>query len=138
MRLDVLIQNRDELGDDLVALQRGEQAAIDVDRGFRFFEGAGQRDADVGVLRFAGAVDHAAHHGDFHFFDARVAVFPDGHLLAQVGLDLLGHFLEEGAGGASAAGAGGDLRGEAANAERLQNLLADADFFGAVAAGRRA
>ena len=85
----------------------------------------------------AGAVDYASHDCDFHFFDAGIAVFPGGHLLAQVGLNLLGHFLEEGAGKCSAAasGAGCDLRGEAANAERLQNLLCDTDFFGAVAAG---
>ena len=48
---------------------------------------------------------------------------------------MLGHFLEEGAGGAAASGAGRDLRGEAADSERLQNLLGYADFFGAVAAG---
>ena len=112
--------------------------AVHVDRRFRLFERAGQRDADVGVLRFAGAVDHAAHHRDLHLFDADVVAFPCRHLLAQVGLNLLGHFLEEGAGGAAAAGAGGDLRGEAANAERLQNLLRDADFFGAVAVRARA
>ncbi len=62
---------------------------------------------------------------------------PDGHLLAQVGLDLVGHLLEEGAGGAAAAGAGGHLRREAADAQRLQNLLGDDDLFGAVAIGQR-
>src|SRR6266852_2186212 len=66
-----------------------------------------------------------------------VAFFPDGHLLAQVSLDLLGHFLEEGAGGAAASGAGGDLRGEAANAQRLQNLLRYPHFFCAISAGGR-
>ena len=65
---------------------------------------------------------------------------PDRHLFAQIGLDLVRHVLEEGAGGAAATGAGGDLRSEAAEFERLQNLLADDDFFGAVAvreAGQR-
>ncbi len=58
------------------------------------------------------------------------------HLLAQVALDLLGHLLKEGAGGAAAAGTRGDLRGEAANAHRLQNLLRDRDLFGAIAVRR--
>src|SRR6202023_3802991 len=99
------------------------------------FGGFGEGNSQACVLGFSGAVYDAAHHGYFHFFHASVAFFPDAHLLAQVGLDLLGHLLEESAGGATAAGAGGDLRSEAANAKRLQNLLRYADFFGAVAAG---
>ena len=55
MAFHVLMQNLDELGDDVVALERGEQAAIDVDRGFGFFEGAGQGNAEAGVFGFAGA-----------------------------------------------------------------------------------
>jgi hypothetical protein len=39
--LDVLIQNGDGLGDDFVALECGEQAAVDVDRGLGLLEGAG-------------------------------------------------------------------------------------------------
>jgi hypothetical protein len=34
------------------------------DRGGRGLAGAGQRDADIGVLRLARAVDDAAHHGE--------------------------------------------------------------------------
>ena len=45
--------------------------AVDVDRRHGLFERARQRDADVGVLGFAGAVDDAAHHRDLHLFDAR-------------------------------------------------------------------
>ena len=48
---------------------------------------------------------------------------------------LLGELLEIGAGGAAAAGAAGDLRHEAADGERLQDLLGAADFLTAVAAG---
>ena len=95
-------------------LQRDRQPAIHIHRSFGFLEGAGQRNADVGVLGFARTVDYAAHHGDLHGFDAGMALFPLRHLLAQVGLDLVGHVLEEGAGGAAAARAGGHLRGEAA------------------------
>src|SRR4029077_18378230 len=132
---DVVVENLDELGYDPIAFEGGEQAAVHVDRGLRFFGGSRERNSEACVLGFSGTVYDAAHHSYFHFFDARVAFFPDRHLLAQVGLDLLGHFLKEGAGGAAAAGAGRDLRGEAANAERLQNLLRDTDLFGAVASG---
>ena len=45
MGVHVVVENLDELGYDLVAFERGEEAAVDVDGGFRFFEGAGQRDA---------------------------------------------------------------------------------------------
>ena len=89
------------------------------------------------MFGFAGTVHHASHHGDFHFFNPRVALLPRRHLFPQVRLDLLGHFLEESAGGASTAGAGGDLWSETADSERLQNLLRDADFFSAIAAGGR-
>jgi hypothetical protein len=41
----VLIQNLDELGDDVIALERGEQAAIDLNRGFGYFKSAGQGNA---------------------------------------------------------------------------------------------
>jgi hypothetical protein len=56
-------------------------------------------------------------------------------LIAQVGLNLLGHFLEEGAGGTAASGARRHLRGEAADPKRLQNLLSNPNFFGAIASG---
>ena len=69
------------------------------------------------MFRFSGPVDNAAHHGNFHLFDAGVTLLPCWHLFAQVGLDLLGHFLEEGARSASAAGAGRYLRSEAADAQ---------------------
>ena len=50
-------------------------------------------------------------------------------------MNLLRHFLEESAGGATASRTRGHLGGEAADAEGLQNLLSYADFFGAIAAG---
>src|SRR5216110_2990535 len=68
VRVHVVIENLDELGDDFVAFEGGEEASIDVDGGFRFFERAGQRDAEAGVLRFSGAVDDAAHDRYFHLF----------------------------------------------------------------------
>src|SRR3984957_5937402 len=137
VRVYILIENFDELGDNAVAFQRGEQASIHIDRSLGLLKRSGQGDADVGVFRFARAVDHTAHDGQLHLFHAHVAALPHGHLLAQVSLDLLRHLLEEGAGGASAAGAGGNLRREAANAHGLENLLRHANFFRAIAARRR-
>jgi hypothetical protein len=70
----------------------------------------------VGVLRLTRPVDDASHHGYPQFLDARVRRAPVRHLLLQVLLDVLGHLLEEGRGGAPAAGTGGDLRGKVAQA----------------------
>ena len=109
--------------------------AVDVDGGDGVFEGAGEGDAEVGVLAFSGAVDDAAHDGEFEFLDAGVELAPLGHGGAEVALDLLGEFLEVGAGGAAAAGATGDLGHEAADAEGLEDLLGDVDFLGAGSAG---
>ena len=104
---------------------------------FGLFKRSGQRDAQIGVLRFARAIYHAPHNRDLHLFHAGVTLLPNGHLLAQIALDLLCHLLEEGARGASTAGAGSNLRREAADAHRLQNLLGDDHLFGAIAIGRR-
>src|ERR1700690_1818770 len=38
VRVDIVVENSGELFDDLVALERGEQPSIDVDRSLRFFE----------------------------------------------------------------------------------------------------
>src|ERR1700722_5247272 len=64
MGRDVLIQDDDELRHDGLAAQRHGELAVDVNGRNRLFEGAGQRDPDVGVLRFSGTIDHAAHHRD--------------------------------------------------------------------------
>jgi hypothetical protein len=98
---------------------------------------AGQRDADVGELRFAGPVHDTAHDGHVHVLDAGVAGPPEGHLLAQVSLDLVGELLEEGAGGAPAAGTRGDHRRERAQPHGLQDLLRDDDFLRAISTRRR-
>src|SRR6185312_15665797 len=84
------------------------------------------------MFGFARPVYHATHHSDFQIFDSWILVFPDRHTGAEIRLDLLRHLLEESAGSASAAGAGRDLRSKAADAHRLQNLLADKNFFCAV------
>ena len=137
MRPDIVVEDDLELVDDSVALQRHGQLAIDVDRSLGILKGAGKRDADVGVLAFAGAVDDAAHHGHLHLLDAGVVRLPVRHGLGDVVLHLLCQHLEVRRGGAAATGAAGDLRRKAADGERLQNLLGAPNFFGSVAAGGR-
>ena len=129
--LHVILDDGLEIFGDAVAFQRHRFCAIDIHRRDRDFAGAGQADADVGVLAFAGAVDHAAHHRHVHGFDAGILAAPDRHLGAQPVLDVLRQFLEHRAGGAAAAGTGGDQRGERAHAHDLQDFLGDLDFRGA-------
>ena len=133
--LDVVVEDLLELGDDGVAAQRGRELAVDVDGSDGILKSAGQADAEVGVLRFAGAVDDAAHDGELELFDAGIFLAPLGHGGAQVALNLLGELLEIRARRAAAAGAARDLRHEAADRERLQNLLRGLHFFRAVAVG---
>ncbi len=133
--LHVVVEDLLELGDDGIAAQRSRKLAVDVDRRNGILECARQADAEVGVLRFAGAVDDAAHHGELQLFDAGILLAPFGHGGAQVALNLLGELLEIGARRAAAAGATRHLRHEAADRERLQNLLRGLHFFRAVAVG---
>src|SRR6267142_3289470 len=132
--LDVVVENLQELGDDGVALERELEGAVHEDRRLGLLEGAGKRDADVGMLALAGAVDHAAHHRHLELFHACVLPLPHRHLVAEVGLDLLGHLLEEGRGRASAAGTRRHLREEAPQSHGLEDLLGDQHFLRAIAA----
>ena len=50
VRFYIVIQNLDELGDNLVALQRGEQAAVHVNRRLWFLERSREGDAEAGVF----------------------------------------------------------------------------------------
>ena len=135
MGVDVFVKDFDEFRHDLVTFERGEQASIHINRGFRLFGCSRKRNSQTRVLRFSRPVDDASHHRDFHLLHASVGLFPDRHLFPQVSLNLFGHFLEKSAGRAPTAGTGRDLRGEAADAERLQNLLRYPDFFRAISAG---
>src|ERR1043166_7807470 len=60
--LHVLVDELTELARQLVirAAQRLHVLAVDIYRAVRRLAGAGETDADVGGLRLAGAVDHAA------------------------------------------------------------------------------
>ena len=62
--VDVVDHQRLEVGGDVGAAQGAELLAVDEHRRGRRFAGARQRDADIGVLGFAGAVDDAAHDRD--------------------------------------------------------------------------
>ena len=98
-------------------------------------ERARQGDADVGVLRLARAVDDAAHDRHAQVLGARVGLAPDRHLLLEVGLDLLGHLLEERGRRAAASRTGRHLGQERAEPHRLEDLLGDLDLALARGAG---
>src|SRR6266581_859145 len=132
--LDVVVENLQELGDDGVAPERELEGAVHEHGRLGLLEGAGKRDADVGVLALAGAVDHADHHRHLELFHARVLPFPHRHLVAEVGLDLLGHLLEERGGRAPAAWTRRHLREEASQPHGLEDLLGDQDLFRAITA----
>src|SRR5215467_14799405 len=121
----------------MVAAERAHELSIHVDRRDRRLERSRQRDADIGMLALAGPIHHASHHRDLHLFYLRVALLPDGHLPAEIALDLISHVLEESAGGSAAAGTGSDLGSEASQLQRLKDLLADDHLFGAIAIGKR-
>src|ERR1700712_3974491 len=94
------------------AVQGLDVLAVDEHRAAGLFAGARQGDADAGGLRLAGTVDHAAHDRQRHLLDALVRRLPRRHHLADVVLNPLGELLKRAAGGAAAAGAGGDARRE--------------------------
>src|SRR5215471_19643507 len=117
---DVIVEDLEELGHDAVALERELEGAVHEDGRLGLLEGAGQGDADVRVLALARAVDDAPHHRDVELLHAGILRLPHRHLLAEIGLDLLGHFLEERGGGAPAARARRHLRDEVAKAHGLE------------------
>src|SRR5215470_3526592 len=131
---DVIVEDLEELGHDAVALERELEGAVYEYGRLGLLEGAGQGDADVRVLALARTVDDTPHYRDVQLLDACILQFPHRHLLAEVGLDLLRHLLEERGGCAAAAGARRDLRDEVAKAHGLEDLLGDLHFFGPVAA----
>src|SRR5882724_9948603 len=67
--VDIVDHHRLELGGDVGAAQGAEFLAVDEHRRRRGFAGAGQGDTDVGMLRFAGTIDDAAHDRDVERFN---------------------------------------------------------------------
>src|ERR1700739_1315831 len=68
--VDIIDHQRLEVGSDRRAAQGAELLAVDENRRGRGFAGAGQRNADIGVLGFAGAVDDATHGPELEACDA--------------------------------------------------------------------
>src|SRR5581483_6789400 len=87
--LDVIEHHLLEVGGECRAAQRRGFLAVDEDRSRRLLAGAGERNADVGVLAFARPVDDATHHRDRHRLDARIARLPFRHGEADEVLNLL-------------------------------------------------
>src|SRR4029079_13520147 len=137
--LDVIVHELLEGRRQLVVVptQRRHVLAVDEDGAVGRFACAGQADADVCGLRFAGAVHDTAHDGERELLDAVVVRLPRRHLVADVALDPLGELLERRARRAPAAGACGHAWREGSQAERLQDLARRVDLFAAIAAGAR-
>src|SRR5262245_17415116 len=107
---DVVVDEGLEGGCEFVvgAFERNVFLAIDVHGAARRFAGARQAYANVCSFRFAWTIHDAAHDGEGHVFYAFVLRLPYGYVVADVALNGFGQFLKRGAGGAPAAGAGGD------------------------------
>src|SRR5689334_4227406 len=59
---------------------------IDIDGRRWKLTGSRQRDSDIGMFRFAGTVDDAAHDGELQCLEARIVVAPVGHAITHIGL----------------------------------------------------
>src|SRR5438046_172494 len=89
------------------------------------------------MLRLTRAIHDTSHYGNLKLFDTMVALLPSRHLLSQISLNLVGHILEKRIGGAPAARASCHLGHEAANSQRLEDLLGNSHLFGAIAVWKR-
>src|SRR6478752_7388138 len=86
--LDIIDHHLLEIRSDSGTAQRHRLLAVDEDRCGRALTGAGQRNADVGVLALAGTVDDAAHHRDVEGLDPRVLLLPFRHRSVNEALDI--------------------------------------------------
>ena len=134
---DILLEDPEKLGHNVVAAQRYQEAAIHVYRAPwapRRCRGARSRCWRASIHRGRSPRTPSRRPSSPRRRDARSATPASS---PEVVLNVLRHLLKEGAGGPAAAGTGGDLRSEAAESERLQHLLRDAHLLGAVATGLR-
>src|SRR5690348_11829214 len=136
-RNDIVVKQFLKLRGELVvgALERGEFLAINIYGAAGLFPRSRHGDADIRGFRFARAIDDAAHHGELQFLDAFELSLPLRHFVANILLDALGKLLKCGARRAAAARAGGDARGERAQAEGLEKFARGIDFLAAIASG---
>src|SRR5689334_5726627 len=95
-----------ELPGDILSPQRRHLLAVDVNGSRRKFAGPWQRNANIGMFRFAGTVDDAAHDRELERLEARIVAPPVGLPRAHIRLDILGQFLEDRGGCSAAAGTG--------------------------------
>src|SRR5450432_3481084 len=97
--LDIVVEDPLEFLDQALATQGPVEPAVNEDRRNGLLECPRQADSDIGVLALTRPVDDAAHHRHAQLLDAWMALLPDWHLVLEIGLDLLGHHLEERGGG---------------------------------------
>src|SRR6185295_18187777 len=92
--LDIVEHQLLELGGRAWPAQGHGLLAVDEHRRRRRLAGAGQRDADIGMLRLAWAVDDAAHHRNGQRLHPRIAALPFRHRVPNEILDVAGKLLE--------------------------------------------
>src|SRR4029079_17255167 len=85
------------------------------------------------MLALSWPIDDAAHHCDVERLDARIALLPLRHRLADESLNLGRELLACGRRCAAAVRTGGDQRHECPQAHCLQQFLPDLDLAGAIA-----
>src|SRR5262249_12420532 len=133
-RLNVSFDDGFELLRDIGAPQSRDLLPVYIDSSRGKLAGPRQRDADVGMFRFAWTIDDAAHDRKLQRFEPRIILSPVAHPLAHIGLDVLSEFLEDCRGGAPTARAGNDHGRERTQAHGLQDLLRHGDLTRTVAA----
>lgn len=129
MTVDVFFDQDLEFFSNSVTFQGHGFDTVLVNRRHRILSGSRETDTNVGVLAFAGAIDHAAHYRNLHVFDALIGSLPFRHFVADMALDVLSQLLEVRAGGPSAPRASGDQRKEGTESHGLENFLRDDDFL---------
>ncbi len=128
--LNVFFNDGMKLIGNVVASQSHGLFAVNEHRGCRRFSRARQADANIRMLAFTGAIDDAAHDRHLQMLHARVLLAPDGHLGAQVVINLFGQLLESRAGGATTTRASRDTGYKCAQAQGLQNFRGNDHFLG--------
>src|SRR5947208_7379001 len=105
---DIVDHHLLEVGGHCSAAQRRHLFAIDEYWRSRLLASARERNADIGVLAFAGSIDDAAHHGDVEPLHTGIAPLPLGHGCVDEALIVAGEFLKVRRGRPSASRTGGD------------------------------
>src|SRR5690349_6074607 len=108
--LDVVFHDLLELFRNVRPAQCSRLLPVDENRSSGLFARAGQRDADVGMLAFPGAVDDAAHDGKRHRLHTGILRAPFRHAVLDHVLHVARKLLEHSRRGAAAPGTGGHNR----------------------------